>query len=93
MTISVNLPNEYLPYLNSIYIKSLSTTINTLITYFRENNLSIITAGRRADNTQIYRAAVSAENAAYIEANKTASKSFTIACLVATAAELDIKIS
>lgn len=92
MTITVSMPIELMPYLDSIYVKTLSTTLNNLVEHFRQNSIQIVSKGRRLGDIEKHTIALNDENTAYINANKVASKAFTVVCIVATAKELDIRI-
>lgn len=93
MTISVSLPQTEIDFLKKNLVKSYGFTLNKLIKYFADNSLQIITAGRVFDTvSEVVYFGISAENLRFVDAAKIASKSYTVACLVATARELDLKI-
>lgn len=92
MTVTMILGNAELDYLNKIVIKSLTTTINKLIKYFWDNGLPVTTSGRRFEDTVKFGVSIHTENIKYIESIKVVSKSFTLACLIATAREMQITV-
>lgn len=92
MVIAANIPADLMPYLDSIFVKSLSTTINKLVSFFRENDIKINVSGQKIESPKKHLVGISSENNDYINANKAVSKSFTIVCIIATAKDLDIKL-
>lgn len=90
-TVGVNIFLLDLEYIQKVYTKSLSSTLNLLVAHFRINNIPIGTSGRSGES-KLMQFGVSQENLEFLNSVTVMSRSFTIACLVATARELDIKI-
>lgn len=91
MVVALNINADLLAYINSICVKSVANTINSLVTIFREKSTPINFV-QRIENAKMMRVKLSVENANYIADQKLISKSYTLSCIIATAKELDIKL-
>jgi hypothetical protein len=79
-------------YIQSVLSKSASNTVNSLISHFRENNLSTsIDFVRKLEIEQQTGFNLEIQNVDFIDSIKRGSFSFTVNCLILTAKELGIK--